>query len=73
MDDTQATHTCLVSTSFMLHHCDIPINENRVERVTLGDQRHGGPMRALYPGLHWKTNEMGVNEIRIEKVTLGHQ
>ena len=48
-------------------------NENWEPRFTLGDQSDWGPMRTLYSGLHWETNEMGVNEIRVEKVTLGHQ
>ena len=34
-------------------------NENRVERVTLGDQWDGGPMRTGYKGWQWGTNEMG--------------
>ena len=34
-------------------------NENRLERVTMGGQWDGGPMRNVYPELHWGTSEMG--------------
>ena len=34
-------------------------NENRLERVTMGDQWEGGPMRTVYPGLRWGANDMG--------------
>ena len=30
-----------------------------LERVTLGDQWDGRPMRTVYPGLRWGTNEIG--------------
>ena len=44
-------------------------NENRLERVTLGDQWDGGPMRTVYPGLRWGTNDMGD---QWEQVGKGH-
>ena len=44
-------------------------NENCVPRVTLGDQWHGRPMRTVYPGLRWGTNDMGD---QWEQVGKGH-
>ena len=34
-------------------------NENMVERATQEDWWDGRPMRTVYPGLRWGTNEMG--------------
>ena len=34
-------------------------NENRITRITLGDQWDGGPVRAGWESLHGWTNEMG--------------
>ena len=34
-------------------------NENCVTRATLGNHWDGGPMRTVYTGLRWGTNDMG--------------
>ena len=46
-------------------------NENMVERATKEDQCDWRPMRTVYPGLRWGTNEMGDQWDRVKSVRLG--